>query len=262
MQLTIHAHLDYRFVEPTHVLLQVEAAATDGQRIVEGHLDIDLPQGYARVAGHDGVGERIWLTTGDRLAVDYRATVAIERPTIDWPALAAVPLAQLPAETVQHLLPSRYSQPELFERFVKAEFARLEGGALILAMRDWIARNFAYTSGISTDQTTAAESFARREGVCRDYAHVLITLARTAGIPARIASVYAPGVDPPDFHAVAQLYLDGAWHLADATGMASEADMAIIGVGRDAADVSFLTAFGTAQLWRQTVEVRRSPDAP
>jgi transglutaminase-like putative cysteine protease len=91
--------------------------------------------------------------------------------------------------------------------------------------------------------------------VCRDYAQLLVALVRAAAIPARIASVYAPHVDPPDFHAVAEVFLDGTWHMVDATGMAKAAEMVKIGVGRDAADIPFLVAFGTATMNRQTVSV-------
>jgi transglutaminase-like putative cysteine protease len=66
----------------------------------------------------------------------------------------------------------------------------------------------------------------------------------------------APDVDPPDFHAVAEIWLEGAWHLVDATGMARASEMVVIGVGRDAADVSFLTSFGQADMLTQTVNVR------
>jgi transglutaminase-like putative cysteine protease len=84
----------------------------------------------------------------------------------------------------------------------------------------------------------------------------MITLARAADIPARIASVYAPGVSPPDFHAVAEVFLGGAWHLVDPTGMASARDIAIIGIGRDIGDVAFLTAFGGLEMRGQSVSVR------
>jgi transglutaminase-like putative cysteine protease len=104
-----------------------------------------------------------------------------------------------------------------------------------------------------------------RRGICRDYAHVMITLARAAAIPARYASVYAPGVEPPDFHAVAEVFLadatipgGGAWHLVDATGMADPANMVKIGVGRDAADVSFMTVFGCAEFGDKMVAVTLS----
>jgi transglutaminase-like putative cysteine protease len=97
--------------------------------------------------------------------------------------------------------------------------------------------------------------------VCRDYAHVLIVLARAAAIPARYVSGYAPQVDPQDFHAVAEVFLGdskgpgGSWHLVDATGMARAGEIAKIGIGRDAADVSFLTSFGTIEMVTQEVEV-------
>ncbi len=84
----------------------------------------------------------------------------------------------------------------------------------------------------------------------------MIALVRASAIPARFASVYAPNVEPQDFHAVAEVFLDGTWYLVDATGMAAGDEMAKIGVGRDAADTSFLTSYGQAQLNRQTVNVR------
>jgi len=123
-------------------------------------------------------------------------------------------------------------------------------------MRNWIASHLAYVPGSSHAGTTAVDTFHGREGICRDYAHLLITLARAADIPARFASVYAPGVNPPDFHAVAEIFLGGAWHLVDATGMATPGDMAIIGIGRDSGDVAFLTAFGPLVMNHQNVAVR------
>ena len=62
---------------------------------------------------------------------------------------------------------------------------------------------------------------------------------------------------PPDFHAVAEVFLDGAWYMVDATGMASGADMAKIGVGLDAADTSFLTHYAGCTLNRQEISVTR-----
>jgi transglutaminase-like putative cysteine protease len=73
-------------------------------------------------------------------------------------------------------------------------------------------------------------------------------------------SAYAPGVDPPDFHAVAELWLAGAWHLVDATGMASCGDLARVAVGRDATDIAFMTVFGRATMNAQRVSVRRLDD--
>jgi transglutaminase-like putative cysteine protease len=255
MKLSIHAQLDYGFADPTDILLQLEAAAIPEQVIDEAHLDISECAHFARVPAQDMIGDRIWVRAQGRLTVDYRATVTIRRLLTDCLKLPTVPPHQLPGETVQYLMASRYCPSDQFQTFVEAEFGGLGDGARVMAMRDWIEDRFAYVPGVSNADTTALETFVRRQGVCRDFAHVLITLVRASGIPARMASVYALGVEPQDFHAVAEIFLGGEWHLVDPTGMAKEAAMAKIGIGRDAADISFLTAYGTAVMNSQSVEV-------
>jgi transglutaminase-like putative cysteine protease len=176
---------------------------------------------------------------------------------VDLAALPKSPLHLLPGEAVPYLMPSRYCPSNRFEPFIGEEFGALEGGAKIAAMRDWIGAHLSYVPGASHGETTALDTFHDRAGICRDYAHLMITLARAAEIPARVASVYAPGVTPPDFHAVAEVYLGGAWHLVDATGMAQANEIAVVGVGRDIGDVAFLTAFGALEMNGQNVAVER-----
>jgi transglutaminase-like putative cysteine protease len=254
MRIRIESWLDYEFDHPTDVLLQVEAAMIPEQ-IVDGYIDITQGEHFARVPAHDSIGDRLWVRLQGRLVVDYRATVTIDRVLADVRTLPMVPPHQLPGETVQYLMPSRYCPSDQFQTFVDAEFGGLQGGARVAALRDWVEQSFSYVPGSSTGDTTALDTFVKRQGVCRDYAHVIITLVRASGIPARIASVYALGVEPQDFHAVAEVFLDGAWHLVDATGMATQSGMAKIGVGRDAADVAFLTAYGAARMNAQAVSV-------
>jgi transglutaminase-like putative cysteine protease len=179
--------------------------------------------------------------------------------------LARLEPHELPAEAVQYLLDSRYCPADRFQPFVEAEFGGVQGGARIAAMRDWIAGNFSYEP-VSTTSTTALDSFVERRGICRDYAHVLVTLARASAIPARYVSCYAPGVNPPDFHAVAEVFLadpkvpgGGEWQLVDATGMADPHETVKIGVGRDAADVSFMTVFGDAKFEGSKVSATKMP---
>jgi transglutaminase-like putative cysteine protease len=255
VKLLVQAALDYALAEPCDVMLQLEAAALPDQRIVETQIDLPNTEHFARIPGHDRIGERIWVRLGGELSLRYHAVVEITRDLPALTSLAATHPHELPGETIEYLMPSRYCPSDLFGNFVEAEFGGLAGGALVQAIRDWIETNFSYVPGSSTSETTALDSYVRREGICRDYAHVLIALVRAAGMPARIASVFALGVTPPDFHAVAQVYVGGEWHLVDATGMADPGATAIIGVGRDAADVSFLMAYGHAELLALSVAV-------
>ena len=257
MQLIIHTHLDYMFADKTDVLLQIEAAQTRDQTVNDPTLMITPVDHFRRVPAEEGIGERSWTRVQGHVTCDYRATVTITRKAVEMATLAATPLHDLPPETLRYLMGSRYCPADDFQAFVDADFGDLTGGARIVAMRDWIEDAFTYDPGASTAQTTAMDSFVYRHGICRDYAHVLIALARAAAIPARIASVYAPTVTPPDFHAVVEVFLDGGWHLVDPTGMAAAGEMALIGVGRDAADVAFLTSWGSAQMLAQSVSVTK-----
>jgi transglutaminase-like putative cysteine protease len=121
-------------------------------------------------------------------------------------------------------------------------------------MRDWVAEELSYVSGSSRFTDGAVDTLLARRGVCRDYAHLLIALLRARDIPARLASVYAPGLSPMDFHAVVEAWVDGTWHLLDATGLAPRASMLRIATGRDATDTAFVsTVGGSLQLTRLTV---------
>lgn len=264
MTLTIATRFSFSVDQPTDVLLQCEVAPLATQQIDSSRIAIGPEVETSRVAAEDGIGERIWLQADCAVQVDYTATVAITRSAPPLSSLAAVAPHDLPAEAVAYLLDSRYCPADQFHSFVEAEFPDTAGGARVEAARAWIADNFTYTSGSSGPDTGAVDSFVARRGVCRDYAHVLISLARASTIPARYVSCYAPGVTPPDFHAVVEVFLadpasgdPGAWYLVDATGMAGPHDAAIIGVGRDAADVSFMTSFGPSNFESLSVTVTK-----
>jgi transglutaminase-like putative cysteine protease len=165
------------------------------------------------------------------------------------------PRRELPYDVVRYLLPSRYCESDKLAPFAESRFWGMEGGDLVLNMADWVYKNFAYTPGASNETTTATDTFLLRRGVCRDYAHTLISFCRAMGVPARMVSAYAPDIDPPDFHAVVDVWLDNDWHLIDPTRLSSEDNLVRIALGRDATDISFMTIFGAATLRDQRVDV-------
>lgn len=263
MPITISTSFAFQLDRPTDALLQFEAALLPEQSVLETDTNVSAAEHFARVGAHDDIGERIWLRAEGLIEVEYRATVAPHRIVTDIASLGRVAPHRMPGEAVQYLLDSRYCQADMFQNFVKEEFSGTEGGARIEAIRQWLAAKFHYVPGASNASTDAAESFVSRQGICRDYAHVLVSLARASTIPARYVACYAPSVTPQDFHAVAEVFLEnpqtkdgGAWHLVDATGMADPTQSAKIGVGRDAADVSFLTTFGPNTFLSCSVDVR------
>ncbi|EZP55361.1 transglutaminase-like domain-containing protein [Sphingomonas sp. RIT328] len=256
MRLSIDVALDYAILgPPSDVLLQIEAAAMPDQRIVSESLTVwsDTPVVAAR--GEEGIGQRCWIRADGWLKAHYRAEVEVTRAPVDLASLPATPARALDGALIPYLLPSRYCQSDRLEGFVRRRFGGMGGGALATALADWVAESLDYRANTSSGETTAIDTFASRSGVCRDYAHLLVALARAGEIPARCVAAYAPGVDPPDFHAVAELWLDGAWRLVDATRMAPAETIARVCVGRDATDIAFMTVFGIAQFVNQTVRV-------
>ena len=255
MIVDVDVRLVYQITQPVDLILQVRAPSLADQKVLSETFDVGAPDQRADLAAEAGLGSRTLLRTSKNFTCSYATKVEIDRPSLDVSALDKVPPHLLPGDVVRYLMPSRYCPSDELQSFVAAEFGRFDAGQRIAAMRDWIFERFAYVPGSSTGQTTAIDTFIQRQGVCRDFAHVLITLARASAIPARFASVYAPHVDPQDFHAVAEVYLDGTWHLIDATGMAEAPQIVRIGVGMDAAEVAFLSSFGPISLIEQSVSV-------
>ena len=265
MSISISASFAFETAEPIDILLQFEAAAIPEQRLISARTTMSDAEHCARVSAGDDIGERIWLRVDGRFEVDYTSEVELDRLLSPVSSLKRVPPHELPAEAVKYLFDSRYCQADRMQSFVHDEFGHLTGGAQIMAMHNWISSNFTYTPGSSNASTTAVDSFIERRGVCRDYAHVMVTLARASAVPARFVSCFAPQVTPQDFHAVAEVFLSdpttpggGAWYLIDATNMANAEDIVKIGVGRDAADVSFMTSFGPADFQCKEVAVTQS----
>ncbi len=258
--LSIAVKLAYHFAPATDCLFQFEVAHMAQQRVTSEILLMPVGADPERLSGESGIGTRFWLHHSGPVTMDYRVTVEVERTEPPLSTLAILPPHRLPSETLSYIMSSRYCDAGAFQNFVGECFGAIDGGAKVDAMRQWIADHMTYQPGASDANTTAQDSFVRRAGVCRDYAHLMIAMARAAAIPARMVSVYAPHVQPQDFHAVAQLYLAdaqgrGGWHFVDATGMAQASDIALIGVGRDAADIAFMTLYGVAEFREQSVTV-------
>ncbi|SEM95938.1 Transglutaminase-like enzyme, putative cysteine protease [Loktanella fryxellensis] len=255
MDSQITVRLNYGVPQPCTVLLQIRAMTDAFQVVTWENTEIAAYKSFRDMPAEEGIGNRIWLETNGDLILTYSAQITVNRPVARMKYLSETPLYQLNAPTVKYLMPSRYCTADGFTEFLQETFGHLAGGRKVKAMAQWITDNLTYDNDSSDGDTTAQDTFDARRGVCRDFAHLLIAFCRSCAIPARIVSVYSPDVTPPDFHAVTEVYLNGGWHLIDPTGMTTPDRMIVVGVGRDAADVAFLTAFGSAMLNEQTVSV-------
>lgn len=153
------------------------------------------------------------------------------------------------ADVIRYLRPSRYCESDSLGPTAFATFSDLDGRDLVNAVGSWVGTKLFYVSGSSLPTDGAVRTLLAREGVCRDFAHLSIALLRAMNVPARLASVYAPGLSPMDFHAVCEAYVEGRWLVVDPTTLAPRESMVRIATGRDAADTAFLTVLsGTLDL--------------
>jgi transglutaminase-like putative cysteine protease len=190
----------------------------------------------------DAHGTRLHrLSSGvGRLEVGYEASVIGEGTT--------APTTE--TDLIVYTRPSRYAESDSLGPTANAEFAGITDAAELLhSVSSWVGTRLYYVSGSSLPTDGAVRTLLARQGVCRDYVHLSVALLRGLGIPARLVAVYAPGLYPMDFHAVAEAHIDGAWRVIDATTLAPRSSLVRIATGRDAADAAFLTiASGRADL--------------
>ncbi len=164
-----------------------------------------------------------------------------------------MPVEPLDAST--YLRPSRYAESDRLGAVARAELGALSGAAAVVpAVAAWVGTRLQYVPGASAPTDGAVETLLARQGVCRDYAHLCVALLRALDVPARVVSVYAPGLSPMDFHAVTEALVDGEWVVVDATLLAPRSALVRIATGRDAADTAFLTTTG-GQVDFQSLEV-------
>ena len=258
MKLSIKAELVYQFANDTQIIANIEASHTGDQMVLSEQLEIEPPAKILSDKTPYG-DRRIRASLSGEVTIRYVATVENKLRQL-------LPLAgrqhvwsELPGEVLPFLLPSRFCPSDKFMRFAQREFGGAgDGVARMMAILEWIYRNVDYVSGVSNAETTAERTFVDRAGVCRDFTHLGITLARALGIPARAVSAYALELNPPDFHAIFEVYLENGWWLIDPTRLAPIEGIVRIGSGRDASDIAFLTSDKQCQVLRQTIEVSKA----
>jgi transglutaminase-like putative cysteine protease len=177
---------------------------------------------------------------------------------------------QLPDDALVFLLPSRYCDTEKLSNLAWSMFAGLRGGRLVRAICDYAHNQLCFGYHFARPDRTASEGHMERVGVCRDFAHLAVTLCRCMNIPARYCTGYLGDIGVPadpapmDFSAWFEVWLDGRWFTFDARHNHPRIGRIVIARGRDAADVAISTSFGTAQLVKFEVvtgEVASTADA-
>lgn len=177
-------------------------------------------------------------------------------------------IKDLPDDVLVYLLGSRYCDTDLLADFAWTRFSSTPfGWPRVKAILDFVHGHITFDYLKADPRRTAFGGFNDRIGVCRDFAHLAITLCRCMNIPARYCTGYLgdigvpTDVNPMDFSAWFQVYLGGGWHTVDARHNAPRIGRVLMATGRDATDVALTTAFGPAILSRFEVVSEEIPSA-
>ena len=246
---------------PSDFVFNIHAAITPSQHVLAESLSLGQQVQTAMYTDPDS-GNRYLRLRADpgQLTVRYDATVDITHHFEPPARIGEVPIERLPPEVLPFIYPSRYCQSDRLRRFATREFGHLRQGYWrVQEIQDWVRQRTAFTIGSSNTGTSALDTLVDQAGVCRDFAHLMIALCRAVNIPARFVTGIDYGAAPemglPDFHAYVEAFLGGRWYLFEPTGISFPTGLVRIGTGRDAADVSFATMFGSVKSFAPVISI-------
>ncbi len=247
----IGCRLELNVSGPCRLAFQV-AVARDSRSTVGVVEALELTLADEPVEAHElsgCVGGRVHVVDSGagKLVLRYAATLTG----------LAEPVGAGELELLTYLQPSRYCESDRLGALAVTEFGGLEGKELLDGVSSWVGGHLTYVAGSSLPTDGAVETLLAGRGVCRDYAHLTVALLRGLEVPARVVSVYAPGLAPMDFHAVAEAHIEGAWQVVDPTLLAPRETMVRIATGRDAASTAFLSNYG-AEVELEGIQVHAS----
>jgi transglutaminase-like putative cysteine protease len=233
MKRDVAARIELNVTEPAELVFSM--AVSGHHTPTTEHIAFTLdgaPLTFEPVPDSHGTRLQKVLSPAGRLVATYDASIEGE---------AAGTVANA-TDLITYRRPSRYAESDALGPTAFAEFGHITDPAELLAsVSSWVGTHLSYVSGSSLPTDGAIRTLLARQGVCRDYAHLTVALLRALNVPARLVSVYAPGLFPMDFHAVAEAWVEDGWYVVDATTLAPRSTLVRIATGRDAADSAFLT---------------------
>ena len=245
--------LHYDVFADADFIFSIHAARTEQQRVLREAVVIE-PGVDWRVDTEPLFGNRLLrLRAGaGTLDVRYIGNVEVVHHLEEPQHVVAGDIADLPAEVLPFLRPSRYCQADALQSLAWREFGDVAPGhAQVAAVCGYVNSRVEFRVGTSTVATSALDTLELGVGVCRDFVHATIALLRALNYPTR----FVTGVDygaprdlgPPDFHSYVEAWIGERWWIFDPTGITPLTGLIRIATGRDAADVAFATMFGNVR---------------
>jgi len=265
MLISLGTRIEFRFDQPTPLIAMLNVHYSRVNDMLEQDILVSSPS--VPLAGYqDGFGN--WCT---RMMAPAGEFVLMTNGVFRDSGLTDImpggarqhEVQDLPFETLVYLLGSRYCDTDLLSEKAWAIFGQGEPGwARVQAICDYVQAHVTFGYHHAKATRTATQTLAEGVGVCRDFAHLAISLCRCMNIPARYCTGYLSDIGEPlphppgDFAAWMEVYLGGEWWLFDPRNNCPRIARFLVARGRDAADVPLTQTFGPAlmtgfQVWTE-----------
>jgi transglutaminase-like putative cysteine protease len=257
MQMRIGYELTYSCPNPTPMILALNVHYSRASDLVQPDHIITSPS--VRVRGYrDATGNWISRITAPQGEITISTLAIINDSGLPDPESLFAhqhKVEDLPEETLQYLLGSRYCETDILTNIAWELFGNSPlGWVRVQTICDYVHNHIEFGYEHSRPTKTAAEAFREGKGVCRDYTHLAVAFCRCMNIPARYCTGYLSDIGTPaprgpmDFSAWFEAYLDGQWWIFDPRNNKRRIGRVLIAQGRDAADVAISNTFGENQL--------------
>ncbi len=257
MKLRVGYEIAYDCPNPTPMLLMLNTHFSRARdMLVADLLKVDPPVPIAQY--RDGFGNlcsRLVAPQG-RISLSTSALLEVPgEPETPAPSGQQHPVEELPDECLVFLLGSRYCETDLLSDIAWQRFGTTAPGRdRVQAICDFVHGYVQFGYEHARPTLSAWGVWQERRGVCRDFAHLAVTLCRAMNIPARYCTGYIsdvgvpPQSSPMDFAAWFEAYLGGCWQTFDPRNNVPRTGRVLMARGRDAADVALSNTFGPTTL--------------
>ncbi len=258
----------YDSPRPTPMILMLSPHPSRHSDLLSPHVvEFDRPvKSSTYMDGFGNLCTRVRAPAG-RLTISSEFTIQdTGLPDVLSPDATQHQVEDLPDDVLVYLLGSRYCDTDEMSEIAWGLFGDgPTGWARVQAICDYTNARIVFNYQHASSTRTASGGHREQRGVCRDYAHLAVTLCRCLNIPARYCTGFLGdmGTEPPygpmDFAAWFEVYLGGTWHTFDARNNTPRIGRILIARGRDATDVAIATTFGPCSLAGFTVITDESP---
>ena len=268
MRIRIGYDIAFSSSTPTPTILLLSVHPSRLHDLTEPHrIMFDPPIPSQTYTDHFGnIGTRIVMPPGILAVASNNVVCDSGLPDAVEPDAGQIPVENLPDESLEFLLGSRYCETDRLSDTAWSLFGRVPPGwSRVQAICDYVHDRLTFSYPDARSTRTAWDGHQEGIGVCRDFAHLSIALCRCMNIPARYCTGYLgdigvpPVPDPMDFSAWFEVLLEGGWYTFDARHNKPRIGRILIARGRDAADVALSTSFGAAQLAEFKVITEEQP---